>query len=74
MKTEDIRLEEFRQLRKEIRGSTKHLLVGSRVDRGNLTPSPSQVGSRIGAVLESPFPTPATSNAACGFPALRFLC
>lgn len=28
MKTEDIRLEEFRQLRNEIRGSTKHLLVG----------------------------------------------
>lgn len=28
MKTEDIRLEEFRQLRSEIRGSTKHLLVG----------------------------------------------
>jgi len=28
MKTEDSRLEEFRQLRKEIRGSEKHLLVG----------------------------------------------
>jgi transposase len=28
MKTEDIRLEEFRQLRNEIRGSVKHLLVG----------------------------------------------
>jgi len=28
MKTENIRLEEFRQLRNEIRGSTKHLLVG----------------------------------------------
>jgi len=28
MKTEDSRLEEFRQLRNEIRGSEKHLLVG----------------------------------------------
>lgn len=28
MKTEDIRLEEFRQLRNEIRGSTSHMLVG----------------------------------------------
>ena len=28
MKTEDIRLEEFRQLRKEIRGSKEHLIVG----------------------------------------------
>ena len=28
MRTEDIRLEEFRQLRKEIRGSAKHLIVG----------------------------------------------
>ena len=28
MKTEDIRLEEFRQLRNEIRGSVKHLVVG----------------------------------------------
>ena len=28
MKTEDSRLEEFRQLRNEIRGSGKHLLVG----------------------------------------------
>ena len=28
MKTENIRLEEFRQLRSEIRGSTKHLIVG----------------------------------------------
>ncbi len=28
MKTEDIRLEEFRNLKKEVRGSDKHLLVG----------------------------------------------
>lgn len=28
MKTEDIRLEEFHQLRKEIRGSKEHLIVG----------------------------------------------
>jgi hypothetical protein len=28
MKTEDIRLQEFRQLRNEVRGSAKHLLVG----------------------------------------------
>ena len=28
MKTEDIRLEEFRNLKKEVRGSVKHLLVG----------------------------------------------
>ena len=27
------------------------LLYGSRVDRGNFTPSPSQVGSRSGAVF-----------------------
>ena len=32
------------------------------------------VGSRVGAVPpQGPFPTPATSNGACGFPALRFL-
>ena len=45
-----------------------------RVAQGYLTPTPPQVGSRTGAVLESPFPAPASSNAACGFPALRFLC
>ena len=28
MKTEDIRLEEFRKLKKEVRGSAGHLLVG----------------------------------------------
>jgi hypothetical protein len=28
MKTEDIRLQEFRQLRNEVRGSAQHLLVG----------------------------------------------
>lgn len=32
------------------------------------------VGSRAGAVLKSPFPTPATTNPACGFPALGFHC
>ena len=33
-----------------------------------------QVGSRTGAVIRRwiPFPAPASSNAACGFPALRF--
>ena len=46
----------------------------SRVARGNLTPRLSQVGSKVGAVLTSPFPTPATPNPACGFPALGFLC
>ncbi|WP_096893694.1 hypothetical protein [Candidatus Scalindua japonica] len=34
-------------------------------------PSLSQVGSRTGEV-QCPLPIPATSNAACGFPALRF--
>ena len=33
----------------------------------------THVGSRAGAVARwAPFPTPASSNAACGFPALRF--
>jgi len=33
-------------------------------------------GSSDGVIYvpESPFPAPASSNAACGFPALRFLC
>src|SRR5262249_39348238 len=39
---------------------------------GRCSPSPSQVGSGTSAVPEGPFPVPATSNGACGFPALRF--
>ena len=42
-------------------------LAYSRVAQGNLTPRLSQVGSNVGAVLTSPFPTPATTNPACGF-------
>ena len=35
---------------------------------------PPQVGSKAGAVLKSPFPTSASTNPACGFPALGFHC
>ena len=35
---------------------------------------PPQVGSKAGAVLESPSPAPASSNPACGFPTLGLLC
>ena len=52
----------------------EHLRLLSRVARGNLTPRLSQVGSKAGAVLKSPFPTPASTNPACGFPALGFHC
>jgi hypothetical protein len=49
----------------------------SRVGPGNFTPSRSQVGSRTGAPVRpkyfgcATFPAPSTSNATCGFPALR---
>ena len=48
--------------------------LGHLIQIHSLHPDPSQVGSKVGAVLTSPFPTPSTTNAACGFPALRFLC
>jgi len=44
----------------------------SRVAQGNFTPALPQVGSRTGAVPESPFPPPASSNPTCGFPTLGF--
>ena len=55
-----------------------YLFLSLSVDSASLTHphfisrTPSSVGSRTGALVCTTFPIPATSNTACGFPALCF--